>query len=251
MPSRFALFNHLLHWSSTSIKHNSDMLWAYPDGAANVLAYNCPFNVIITGTLIEYVFHQLLCSQLSLCCYLCAEESQSECVGLDSGQRQQAALQPVRIRRSWQQVATAVQGANGMRALRIIPYTCRWLDRLRNKLVSLLELLLQFLVCGSHIIDLGKGWGESTRKCGVLPGDTQSASMGQMSNIGHMTCQFCGLSCHLGAQDGFEVQCKARFWEEKGRKFKVKLTLLMRGNDKTSTNRTKPFIHTYTLRLYR
>lgn len=103
----------------------------------------------------------------------------------------------------------------------------------------------------SHIIDLGKGWGESTRKCGVLPGDTQSASMGQMSNIGHMTCQFCGFSCHLGAQDGFEVQCKARFWEEKGRKFKVKLTLLMRWNDKTSTNRTKPFIHTYTLRLCR
>lgn len=71
--------------------------------------------------------------------------------------------------------------------------------------------------------------------------------MGQMSNIGHMTCQFCGLSCHLGAQDGFEVQCKARFWEEKGRKFKVKLTLLRRWNDKTSTNRTKPFIHTYTI----
>lgn len=46
--------------------------------------------------------------------YLCAEESQFERVGLDSAQRQHAALQPVRIHRSWQQVALAVQGANGM-----------------------------------------------------------------------------------------------------------------------------------------
>lgn len=67
----------------------------------------------------------------------------------------------------------------------------------------------------------------------MLPGDTQSASQGQMGNVGHMTCQLCGFSRHLGVQDVFQGQREAWFWGEKVRKHKIKLEAL---ND-TSTIR--------------
>lgn len=57
--------------------------------------------------------------------YLCAEEAQFECVGLDSGQRQHATLQPVRVHISQEKVALSIEGANVMYRLRIIPYSCR------------------------------------------------------------------------------------------------------------------------------
>lgn len=57
--------------------------------------------------------------------YLCVEESQFEGVGLDPGQRQRAALQPVGVHRSWQQVAVAVQGADDLCGLRSLPCTYR------------------------------------------------------------------------------------------------------------------------------
>lgn len=57
--------------------------------------------------------------------YLCSEESQFEGVGLDPGQRQRAALQPVGVHRSRQQVAVAVQGADDLCGLRSLPCTCR------------------------------------------------------------------------------------------------------------------------------
>ncbi len=156
--------------------------------------------------------------------YLCAEEPQFECVGLDSGQRQHAVLQPVRIHRSWQQVAMTVQGANGMWGLRIIPYTCRWLDRLKTMRKSQSfrrNVLSSNNSVEKRIKDFNKGWGKSTRKCGVLPADTQSASQGQMGNVGHMTWQLCGFSCHLGVQDGFKGQHEAWCWGEKARKHKT------------------------------
>lgn len=53
--------------------------------------------------------------------------------------------------------------------------------------------------------------GKSTRKCGVLPGDTQLATQGHMGNIGHVTCQFRGFSGHLGAPNGLNGQCDGRF----------------------------------------
>lgn len=47
---------------------------------------------------------------------------------------------------------------------------------------------------------------------GVLPGDTQLPPGGQMGDVGHMAGQLCGLSCHLWAQDGLQVQHVARLW---------------------------------------
>lgn len=71
-------------------------------------------------------------------------------------------------------------------------------------------------------------WGEksadftrSTRKCGVLPADAQSASHGQVRNVGHATCQLCGFGSHLGAQDGFQGQREVRFWGDEVRKKKL------------------------------
>lgn len=61
----------------------------------------------------------------------------------------------------------------------------------------------------------------------MLPGDTQSASQGQMGNVGHMTRQFCGFSGHLGVQDGFDGQREGRFWGEKVSKHKIKLNLIV------------------------
>ena len=60
--------------------------------------------------------------------HLCAEDSQFERVGLDSGQRHGAALQPVGVHGPRQQVATSVQGADVMGGLGIAPDSCRRSD---------------------------------------------------------------------------------------------------------------------------